>query len=92
MTYKLANLLKARFPLIYITTFEEDWVTRYIRNIVSDEKEIKSAKDELQRIEDDLEKKKEEEEKLTNILQETQNNIAEKEVKSTIIYKIFWKI
>ena len=43
------------------------------------EKEIESAKDELQRIEDDLEKKKEEEEKLTNKLQETQNNIAEKE-------------
>ena len=45
MTYKLANLLKARFPLIYITTFEEDRVTKYIRNIVSDEKEIKFTRE-----------------------------------------------
>ena len=41
MTYKLANLLKARFPLIYITTFEEDRVTKYIKSIVTDEKQIK---------------------------------------------------
>ncbi len=41
MAYKLANLLKARFPLIYITTFEEDRVTKYIKSIASDEKQIK---------------------------------------------------
>jgi len=41
MAYKLANLLKARFPLIYITTFEEDRVTKYITNIATDEKLIK---------------------------------------------------
>ena len=45
MAYKLANLLKARFPLIYITTFEEDRVTKYIKSIVSDEKQIKFTRE-----------------------------------------------
>lgn len=40
-TYKLANLIRARFPLIYITTFEEDRVTKYIKSIVTDEKQVK---------------------------------------------------
>ena len=41
MSYKLSSLLKARFPLIYITTFEEDRVTKYIKNIASDETQVK---------------------------------------------------
>ncbi len=40
-TYKLSNLIRARFPLIYITTFEEDRVTKHIRSIVEDEKQVK---------------------------------------------------
>ncbi len=39
--YSLANLIRARFPLIYITTFEEDRVTKYIKSIVTDEKQVK---------------------------------------------------
>ena len=35
--YKLANLIRARFPMIYITTFEEDRVTKYIKSVVTDE-------------------------------------------------------
>lgn len=31
MAYKLSSLLKARFPLIYISTFEEDRVLKYIK-------------------------------------------------------------
>ena len=30
MAYKLSNLIRARFPLIYIPTYEEDRVTKYI--------------------------------------------------------------
>ena len=41
MTYKLSSLLRARFPLIYITTFEEDRVTKYIKEISKDEKQVK---------------------------------------------------
>ncbi len=41
MTYKLSSLLKARFPLIYIPTFEEDRVTKYIKSIATDEKLVK---------------------------------------------------
>ena len=40
-TYKLANLIRARFPMIYITTFEEDRVTKYIKSIVTDSKQVK---------------------------------------------------
>ena len=40
-TYKLANLIRARFPMIYITTFEEDRVTKYITSIVTDENQVK---------------------------------------------------
>ena len=40
-TYKLANLIRARFPMIYITTFEEDRVTKYIKSVVTDEKQVK---------------------------------------------------
>jgi len=40
-TYKLANLIRARFPMIYITTFEEERVTKYIKSIVTDEKQVK---------------------------------------------------
>jgi len=39
--YNLANLIRARFPMIYITTFEEDRVTKYIQSIVSNEKLVK---------------------------------------------------
>ena len=41
MAYQLENLLKARFPLIYITTFEEDRVTKYIKQIAGNEKKVK---------------------------------------------------
>ena len=41
MTYKLADLIRARFPMIYITTFEEERVTKYIKSIVTDEKKVK---------------------------------------------------
>ena len=41
MAYKLSSLLKARFPLIYIPTFEEDRVTKYIKSIATDESQVK---------------------------------------------------
>ena len=41
MAYKLSSLLKARFPLIYITTFEEDRVLKYIRQVATSEKQVK---------------------------------------------------
>ena len=41
MAYKLSELLRARFPMIYITTFEEDRVTRYIKSIATDVKQVK---------------------------------------------------
>lgn len=41
MAYKLSNLLRARFPMIYITTFEEDRVTRYVKAIATDVKQVK---------------------------------------------------
>lgn len=40
-TYKLSNLIRARFPMIYITTFEEDRVTKYIKSVVTDVKQVK---------------------------------------------------
>ena len=39
--YKLSNLIRARFPMIYIPTFEEDRVTKYIKSIVTNEQLIK---------------------------------------------------
>lgn len=45
MAYKLSNLLRARFPLIYITTFEEDRVTRYIKSVATDIKQVKFARE-----------------------------------------------
>ena len=44
-TYKLANLIRARFPMIYITTFEEDRVTKYITSIVTDENKSHYCRD-----------------------------------------------
>ena len=41
MAYKLSNLLRARFPMIYVTTFEEDRVTKYIKSIATDVKQVK---------------------------------------------------
>lgn len=41
MSYKLSNLIRARFPMIYITTFEEDRVTKFIKSVVTDEKQVK---------------------------------------------------
>lgn len=41
MAYKLSELLRARFPMIYITTFEEDRVTKYIKSIATDAKQVK---------------------------------------------------
>ena len=35
-TYKLSNLIRARFPMIYITTFEEDRVTKYIKSVIKE--------------------------------------------------------
>ena len=31
---KLSNLIRARFPFIYITTYEEDRITELIKNMV----------------------------------------------------------
>ena len=39
--YKLSNLIRARFPLIYISSFEEDRVTKYIKSVVTDVKQVK---------------------------------------------------
>ena len=41
MAYKLSELLRARFPMIYITTFVEDRVTKYIKSIANDAKQVK---------------------------------------------------
>ena len=38
---KLSNLIRARFPYIYITTFEEDRVSDAIRQLASDTKQVK---------------------------------------------------
>lgn len=40
-TYNLANLVRARFPMIYVTTFEEDRATKYIKSVVTDVKQVK---------------------------------------------------
>ena len=38
---KLSHLLRARFPYIYIASYEEERATKFIKNIVTDEKQIK---------------------------------------------------
>lgn len=38
---KLSHLLRARFPYIYISTYEEDRVTKFIKSIANDENQIK---------------------------------------------------
>lgn len=43
--YKLSNLIRARFPMIYVTTFEEDRVTKYIKQVVTDVKQVKFARE-----------------------------------------------
>ncbi len=40
-TKKMSNLLKARFPYIYISTYEEERATKFIKKIVSDVSQIK---------------------------------------------------
>ena len=44
-SFKLSNLIRARFPVIYITTFEEDRVTKYIKSVVTDVKQVKFARE-----------------------------------------------
>ncbi|MBR1753401.1 AAA family ATPase [bacterium] len=44
-TKKLSDLLRARFPYIYIATYEETRATKFIKNIVTDEKQIKFVRD-----------------------------------------------
>lgn len=39
--YDLSQLIRARFPLIYITTFEEERVTKYIKSVAADVKQVK---------------------------------------------------
>ena len=41
MAYKLSNLIRARFPMIYIATHEEDRVTKHIKSIATDSKQVK---------------------------------------------------
>lgn len=41
MNKKLSNLIRARFPYIYIPTYEEDRVSDVIRELASDEKQVK---------------------------------------------------
>ena len=38
---KLSHLLRARFPYIYISTYEEERVTKFIKTIAANEKQIK---------------------------------------------------
>ena len=41
LTKKLSNLIRARFPYIYITTYEEDRASDMIRQVASDTKQVK---------------------------------------------------
>ena len=41
---KMANLLRARFPYIYITTWEEERAVEFVKETVSDEKTIKTVR------------------------------------------------
>ena len=40
-TKKLSHLLRARFPYIYVTTYEEERATKFIKSIATSEKEVK---------------------------------------------------
>lgn len=40
----ICNLLKARFPMIYISTWEENRVTQMIEEIASDVNKIKTVR------------------------------------------------
>lgn len=42
---KFPNLLRARFPYVYISTYEEDRATKFIKDIVTDEKQIKYTRE-----------------------------------------------
>lgn len=44
-TKKLSHLLRARFPYIYIATYEENRATKFIKSIVTDEKQIKFVRE-----------------------------------------------
>jgi SpoVK/Ycf46/Vps4 family AAA+-type ATPase len=44
-TKKLSHLLRARFPYIYIATYEETRATKFIKKIVTDEKQIKFVRE-----------------------------------------------
>ena len=44
---KLSHLLRARFPYIYIPTYEEDRATKFIKSIVTKQDEIKTPRDVL---------------------------------------------
>lgn len=42
---KLSHLLRARFPYIYIATYEEDRATKFIKSIATDEVQIKFTRE-----------------------------------------------
>ena len=42
---KLSHLLKARFPLIYIATYEEERATKFIKSIVLDKTQVKYTRE-----------------------------------------------
>lgn len=44
---KLSHLLKARFPLIYIATYEEERATKFIKSIVIDKSQVKYPREVL---------------------------------------------
>lgn len=44
---KLSNLLKARFPYIYISTYEEERATKFIKSIVSNQAKVKVQREVL---------------------------------------------
>lgn len=46
-TKKLSHLLRARFPYIYISSYEEDRATKFIKTIVTDETQIKFPREVL---------------------------------------------
>ena len=42
---KLSHLLKARFPYIYISTYEEDRATKFIKSVVTNKTQIKTQRE-----------------------------------------------
>lgn len=44
---KLSNLLKARFPYIYISTYEEERATKFIKSVVSNQAKVKVQREVL---------------------------------------------